>query len=784
MDTIKDLLSNKRNLVGLTVAVILLVALPVVLYLVRTQQIFKPKATGPLAPGTFNLILTTNTVPHYPYSVGVTANASVPGYELDRLEIWSIQADSFGNAVGSNWTQLPDSPFDCGGNDTCQFQVTDQYNTGDDGHWLYIMDVYYNDADNGVEGGLWCTGWQGNPNFEDRVCANGSGVVTAGSGDGGGGTDLNLTATLGNCSGSSRAVNLNWQEVDGASSYRVTADAATIGTVTAPATYFISNELVNSQRQFFVTALNSSGGQIVATNGSASIHVDPCSTTLGFSCSNLCSTPITGGTITSQGECYQQCLGSGTVNLVVNPSGTCNASNQTVVHLSWSPPPNTSGNSYQVLRDNIVIDVTSNLTKDDTTNPGTHTYRVNASSGNTPTGNGEETVNVTCTGGGTCRVVGPTAGTTGQSVGTYSVTGLPAGNYGCQWFVFGGTASYQPTQNCSFPFSFTPSSPGTYTVRSSAIISTTNTLSCTQTTVNVTGSNTGGYACVNNACVAQVGGILPAGCNNACGGGGGPDTPNCTATVTCSGPCVLSQPNTCNSGNGTATQCVYTTLSNGSTACTQVTAANSVCAAGDHCDSGNHCTISGGGTGGLCVPDGGGVTPPPSTTPPTSPTPTTPTRVKIANKLSTDTSCVSALASTRAYFRPVDGGQTTVELQHTLTDSAPGTKTVCAQFYILETPASPVLEESILLIGTPQVTPSPSATPPSCVTSVGDALIAGSRDGNVNLLDFNEWRDEFIYELSHGSNSSSRGADFNCQNGVTLIDFNIWRDEFIRRLGI
>lgn len=770
MDALKDLLSNKRNLVGLIIAVVLLVALPVGLYLVRTQQIFKPKASfSPITISGFAVTEVNST------TITISGIVHDPnGSEISQVQVWGVR-----DRLTTPPASTPDGDFELIGEDTSLsnigdsqgFSVTWVPDASDAGDWYIMVDVTTADGDV-------CSGWSQNGGA--LHCSGlGEGSVTV-EDQGGGGTDLNLRLTLGNCSGSSRTVNLNWNEIDGATSYRVTADAATIGNVTT--LYSSSNELVNSQRQFTITALNSSGGQIPATNGSKSIHVDPCTTTVGFSCSNLCSTPIDGGTITSQGECYQQCLGNGTVNLVVTPSGTCNANNQTVVHLSWSPPPNTTGNSYQVLRDNIVIDVTSNLTKDDTTNPGTHTYRVNAISGNTPTGNGQATVNITCGGtGGTCSVNGPSSGTTGQSVGNFSVSGLPAGNYGCSWFVFGGTATYQPTQNCSFPFSFTPSTPGTYTVRSSATISTTNTLTCSTASVNVT-SITGGYACnSNNQCVATIGGPFGPGCGTGCGGVNPPQ--NCTATVTCSGPCVLNQPNTCNSGNGTATQCVYTTLSNGSADCTQVAAANSVCAAGEHCDTGNTCTIPGGGTGGLCVPTGG-FTPPPNPTP-SPPISTTPNKVKIANKLSTDASCVTALSSSRAYFRDLAANQTTIELQHTLTDSAPGTKTVCAQFYNNTTPFSPPFENSIQIIGT-QVSPTPSASPTACTSqNRGDALIAGQRDGMVDLLDFNEWRDEFLFELSHGPGTSSKGADFYpCDNKVDLLDFNTWRDVFISSLGI
>ena len=44
MDQIRDFLKVKRNLVGLIIFLILLIALPIIFYLARTTQIFKPRA--------------------------------------------------------------------------------------------------------------------------------------------------------------------------------------------------------------------------------------------------------------------------------------------------------------------------------------------------------------------------------------------------------------------------------------------------------------------------------------------------------------------------------------------------------------------------------------------------------------------------------------------------------------------------------------------------------------------------------------------------------------------
>jgi hypothetical protein len=68
-------------------------------------------------------------------------------------------------------------------------------------------------------------------------------------------------------------------------------------------------------------------------------------------------------------------------------------------------------------------------------------------------------------------------------------------------------------------------------------------------------------------------------------------------------------------------------------------------------------------------------------------------------------------------------------------------------------------------------TPPPSATPipPTTALRRGDA----NRDGLVDLIDFNIWRNEF------SGLSSAKSADFNADNVVDLLDFNIWRTEFL-----
>lgn len=60
-------------------------------------------------------------------------------------------------------------------------------------------------------------------------------------------------------------------------------------------------------------------------------------------------------------------------------------------------------------------------------------------------------------------------------------------------------------------------------------------------------------------------------------------------------------------------------------------------------------------------------------------------------------------------------------------------------------------------------TPSASPTP-----LLGDA----NGDGNVDILDFNIWRDEFL------GKSQTKQSDFNKDERVDLLDFSIWRNAF------
>lgn len=63
-----------------------------------------------------------------------------------------------------------------------------------------------------------------------------------------------------------------------------------------------------------------------------------------------------------------------------------------------------------------------------------------------------------------------------------------------------------------------------------------------------------------------------------------------------------------------------------------------------------------------------------------------------------------------------------------------------------------------------------SPSPASCVQSKGDA----NKDGAVNLLDYNIWRDEILLVRT------TKLSDFNCDTFINLLDHNIWRTEMIR----
>jgi len=83
MEEIKRLLKIKRNLIGLIVVLVLLVALPVGIYLAQTTQIFKPRAAE--EPGTFSISASPGsfTIPTGSFvNVSINVSAKVDGQEI------------------------------------------------------------------------------------------------------------------------------------------------------------------------------------------------------------------------------------------------------------------------------------------------------------------------------------------------------------------------------------------------------------------------------------------------------------------------------------------------------------------------------------------------------------------------------------------------------------------------------------------------------------------------------------------------------------------------------
>jgi len=77
-----------------------------------------------------------------------------------------------------------------------------------------------------------------------------------------------------------------------------------------------------------------------------------------------------------------------------------------------------------------------------------------------------------------------------------------------------------------------------------------------------------------------------------------------------------------------------------------------------------------------------------------------------------------------------------------------------------------------LLTFTPSPTPTKTPTPTFTITPtplMGDA----NKDGKVDIVDFNIWRNEFLGLMT------TKTADFNGNGTIDIVDFNLWRNAFL-----
>lgn len=90
---------------------------------------------------------------------------------------------------------------------------------------------------------------------------------------------------------------------------------------------------------------------------------------------------------------------------------------------------------------------------------------------------------------------------------------------------------------------------------------------------------------------------------------------------------------------------------------------------------------------------------------------------------------------------------------------------------------TPVPTQTPIPTDTPAPTPEPTSTStpisdtpvPTVTKKVGDA----NDDGKIDILDFNNWRNEFL-DITPGKTS-----DFNNDGAVSILDFNLWRNAFL-----
>lgn len=104
--------------------------------------------------------------------------------------------------------------------------------------------------------------------------------------------------------------------------------------------------------------------------------------------------------------------------------------------------------------------------------------------------------------------------------------------------------------------------------------------------------------------------------------------------------------------------------------------------------------------------------------------------------------------------------------------------TIPASYTVLVPTATPTLTPTpspLIPTSAPTNTPAPTATPvpPTVTPTLAPVPSDINKDGSVNILDYNIWRDEFKKIVS------TKLSDINKDGNVDLLDFNIWRSAFI-----
>lgn len=376
MDEIKRLLKIKKNLIGLIVVLVLLVALPVGIYLAQRTQIFKPRAQAPEVPGVFTLSgphgncvnntdLFSVTTP-WICDAGQTISFQADGANVEnisRIKLWTVELDnpSTSQIEGGNWSELNYTGDDlCNIDHPCTVFGFDYWSSNDTGKWLVIMDVY---TDDGSGEQLYCTGWQ--DNSADPYCGSDSDVIfnVIPPDDGGGvtatpvptqpgGIDLGLAATFPDeCSAvsNSKTVTLTWTQIQTGDTYIL---SRTIQGVNSSPAFLIIKAQNYSQESFIDNSVNAGTYTYLlsAYHSGESTPFTTDTTTISIDCD--------GGGVISTPPPISSCTISGSTSLVTGQFYTFNVGGATAACQScrWRVYQGSSPNFSDVSQVIITLD--------------------------------------------------------------------------------------------------------------------------------------------------------------------------------------------------------------------------------------------------------------------------------------------------------------------------------------------------------------------------------------------------------------------------------------------